>query len=173
MDKQKATVKAAEMRAWLENNEELAGALAPMVEAQLAYMETLSDETDIKNIWGSITGMLRTLGEKSPVKRGKGSSLTPEQQGVVSGVRNRIQTAFASIGEFDLIQQVFLRSTKEGQYPNVEAFADHMADKAENNMKRAIRESRWNGLLNDGALSIEPPVAETTDNAETEVGPQE
>lgn len=173
MDKQKATVKAAEMRAWLENNEELAGALAPMVEAQLAYMETLSDETDIKNIWGSITGMLRTLGEKSPVKRGKGSSLTPEQQGVVSGVRNRIQTAFASIGEFDLIQQVFLRSTKEGQYPNVEAFADHMADKAENNMKRAIRESRWNGLLNDGALSIEPPVAETTDNAETEVEPQE
>ena len=48
-----------------------------------------------------------------------------------------------------------------------------MADKAENNMKRAIREGRWDGLLNDGALSIEPPVAETTDNAETEVESQE
>ena len=104
MDKTKATVKAAELRAWLENNEEVAGALAPMVEAQLTYMETLSDEADIKNIWGSITGMLRTLGDKSPVKRGKGSSLTPEQQGVVSGVRNRIHAAFASIGEFALLQ---------------------------------------------------------------------
>ena len=40
MDKNKATVKAAELRAWLENNGEVAGALAPMVEAQLTYMET-------------------------------------------------------------------------------------------------------------------------------------
>ena len=161
------------MRAWLENNGELAGALAPMVEAQLTYMETLSDETDIKNIWGSITGMLRTLGDKSPVKRGKGSSLTPEQQGVVSGVRNHIYTAFASIGNFHFIQQVFPRSTKDGQYANVEEYAEHMADKAENNMKRAIRENRWNGLKDGDTLSIEPPTAKTTENAETEVEPQE
>lgn len=173
MDKEKATVKIAEMRAWLENNEEVAGGLAPLVEAQLTYLGTLSEESEIKNIWGSITNMLRTLGDKSPVKRGKGSSLSPEQQGVVSGVRNRIHTAFANITEFDLIQQVFIRSTKEGQYSDVEAYAEHMADKAENNMKRAIREGRWNGLLDDGMLSIEPPVAETTENAETEDEPQE
>lgn len=173
MDKAKATVRIAEMRAWLANNEEVAGGLAPLVEAQLTYLGTLSEEEDIKNIWGGITGMLRTLGDKSPIKRGKGSSLSPEQQGVVSGVRNRIHTAFANITEFDLIQQVFLRSTKDGQYADVEAYADHMADKAENNMKRAIRENRWNGLMDGDTLSIEPPTAETTENAETEVGPQE
>ena len=87
MDKEKATVRIAEMRAWLANNEEVAGGLAPLVEAQLTYLGTLSEEEDIKNIWGAITGMLRTLGDKSPIKRGKGSSLSPEQQGVVSGVR--------------------------------------------------------------------------------------
>lgn len=173
MDKAKATVRIAEMRAWLANNEEVAGGLAPLVEAQLTYLGTLSEEEDIKNIWGAITGMLRTLGDKSPIKRGKGSALSPEQQGVVSGVRNRIHNAFASIGEFDLIQQVFLRSTKDGQYPNVEAYANHMADKAENNMKRAIRENRWNGLMDGDTLSIEPPTAETTEDAGKEVKPQE
>ncbi len=170
MDKEKATVRIAEMRAWLANNEEVAGGLAPLVEAQLTYLGTLSEEEDIKNIWGAITGMLRTLGDKSPIKRGKGSSLSPEQQGVVSG---RIYNAFAHIGEFDLIQQIFLQSTKAGQYPNAEAYAEHMASKAENNMKRAIRENRWNGLMDGNTLSIEPPTAETNENAETEVGPQE
>ena len=164
MEQEKATQKVAEIQAWLEHNGETAGALAPLVSECCGLMETQTTDEDRDKVWASIRALLSTLGDKSPIKRGKGSSLNAEQMAVVSAVSNRLQTAFATITEFDLIQQVFPRSTRDGQYADVEAYADHMASKAESNMKRAIRENRWDGLMDGDSIVITPAEPKSTDD---------
>ena len=128
-----------------------------MVEMQINYL--LQQDTDEKRqkVWSAIRETLGTLGEDSPIRRGKGSSLSAEQQATVSHVATRIRSAFANIGEWELIQQVFIESTKKGQYATVEAYAEHMASKAENNMKRAIRENRFTGLMDGDSIFIQEP----------------
>lgn len=169
MDEKTAQLKANEILAWLEINREEAGALAPMVEGQCNYLLGLEDDKNRGKVWAAIREMLGTL-DNSPIRRGKGSSLSAEQQAVVSNVENRIMHAFASIGEWDLIQQIFPESTKKGQYADAQAFGEHMARKAGNNMKTAIREERFTGLFDGDSqnITITPAEPETPQDAENE-----
>lgn len=167
MDEKTAHERANEILAWLEVNGEEAGALAPMVQGQCNYLLSLDDDKNRGKVWAAIREMLGTL-DNSPIKRGKGSSLTAEQQAVVSNVENRIMHAFANIGEWDLIQQVFPESTKKGQYADAQAFGEHMARKAGNNMKTAIREERFTGLFDGDSQNITIIPAEPSQDAESE-----
>jgi len=166
MDEKTAQEKANEILAWLEVNGETAGALAPMVQGQCNYLLSLEDDKNRSKVWAAIREMLGTLDE-SPIRRGKGSSLSAEQQAVVSNVGNRVMNAFASIGEWDLIQQIFPESTKKGQYADSAAFGDHMRRKAENNMKTAIREERFTGLFDGDSQNITIEPAEPPQDAES------
>jgi len=166
MDEKTAHERANEILAWLKVNGETAGALAPMVEGQCNYLLALEDDKNRGKVWAAIREMLGTL-EESPIKRGTRSNLTAEQDAVIANIGNRIMQAFAQIGEWTLIQQVFPESTRKGQYGDVEAYADHMRRKAETNMKTAIREERFTGLFDGDSQNITITPAEPPQNAES------
>lgn len=146
------------IEAWMEQN-----AGHPLNAILTASMDMVTDETnddDRQKVYESIRALFGTV-DDSPLKKGKMPTLPAEVIVSVDSVVSDITAAYAAIGDFALIQQVFPRSTKLGQYPTVEAYAEHMGTKARNNLIKAFREDRWNGTYTDGELSVTPAEPQT------------
>jgi hypothetical protein len=90
----------------------------------------------------------------------------------VDSVIARIESAFASIGEADLILDVMhprQRGDSIGHYGSIEDWASNMAQSVERQLKLAIKENRWSGELTDGLTNMalkEPKATETEDSSE-------
>tara|TARA_R110000850_G_scaffold21286_1_gene62905 strand:- start:64 stop:582 length:519 start_codon:yes stop_codon:yes gene_type:complete len=161
MNEEKYTEKANEVLEWLKVND--AGALGPVIEATLQAGLTATTDEDRDKFWASVRSLCGTL-PKSPIRRGIQSSLTAEQMAAVDSVVNRITSAFASIGEEDLILDVFFprqRGESMGPYGDIEAFASDMGAKVKRSIKKAITDNRWDGLLTDDSLTGMVPPAPT------------
>jgi len=172
MDMQKYTEKVGEVLEWLKGND--AGALGPGIQATCEAGLTATTDEDRDKFWASIRSLCGTL-PKSPIRRGIQSSLTAEQMAAVDSVVNRIQSAFASIGEEDLILDVFFprqRGESMGPYGNIENFASDMAEKVKRSIKKAITDNRWDGLLDDNMLTGMVPPA-PTESKKTEAPSEE
>ena len=168
MDEMKYNEKANEILTWLKAND--AGALGPVIQATCEAGLTATTDEDRDKFWASIRSLCGTL-PKSPIRRGIQSSLTAEQVAAVDSVVNRIESVFASIGEEDLMLDVFFprqRGDSMGPYGNIDAFASDMAAKVKRSIKKAITENRWDGLLNDNMLTgmVPPAPSETTTKTE-------
>ena len=62
---------------------------------------------------------------------------------------NRIQNAFATISDAELILEVMLPHGKTGgAYADIEAFAKYMSMKAQRVLKAALKDNRWDGTMN-------------------------
>lgn len=164
MDKDKYETKANEILVWLNVND--AGALGPVIEATLQAGLTADTDDDRDKFWASVRSLCGTL-PNSPIRRGIQSSLTAEQSANVDSVMTRIETAFASIGEADLIIDVMhprQRGDSIGHYGSIEAWASSMAKTVERQLKAALKEGRWSGELTDGLTNMalkEPKETET------------
>jgi DnaJ-domain-containing protein 1 len=172
MDMQKYTEKVGEVLEWLKVND--AGALGPVIQATCEAGLTATTDEDRDKFWASIRSLCGTL-PKSPIRRGIQSSLTAEQVAAVDSVVNRIESAFASIGEEELMLDVFFprqRGDSMGPYGNIDAFASDMAAKVKRSIKKAITENRWDGLLDDNMLTGMVPPA-PTESKKTEVPSEE
>lgn len=172
MDMQKYTEKVGEVLEWLKVND--AGALGPVIQATCEAGLTATTDEDRDKFWASIRSLCGTL-PKSPIRRGIQSSLTAEQVAAVDSVVNRIESAFASIGEEELMLDVFFprqRGDSMGAYANIDAFASDMSAKVKRSIKKAITENRWDGLLNDNMLTGMIPPA-PTESKKTEVSSEE
>ena len=146
--------KTTALLAWLDHND--AGALAPLVEMQIEVGNNAHTDEQRGKFWEAIRATLNSLGERSPIRRGAGSSLTAEQQAVVENAVNRIYDAYAALSDFELIRVVFPQSTKMGFYPDAQAMASHMAKKASTNLRTALKQERWDGTM-EGLSTILPP----------------
>tara|TARA_R110000796_G_C14432396_1_gene421282 strand:+ start:220 stop:738 length:519 start_codon:yes stop_codon:yes gene_type:complete len=172
MDMQKYTEKVGEVLEWLKVND--AGALGPVIQATCEAGLTATTDEDRDKFWASVRSLCGTL-PKSPIRRGIQSSLTAEQVAAVDSVVNRIESAFASIGEEELMLDVFFprqRGDSMGAYANIDAFASDMSAKVKRSIKKAITENRWDGLLNDNMLTGMIPPA-PTESKKTEVSSEE
>ena len=166
MDSKKNETKANEILTWLEHND--AGALGPVIEATLQAGLTATTDEDRDKFWASVRSLCGTL-PKSPIRRGIQSNLTAEQVATVDSVTSRIENAFASIGEADLIMDIMLprqTSKRSGRYSSIEEFAADMAQSVQRKLKAAIAENRWDGSLNGDNLTGMDLPAPKADNSE-------
>ena len=164
MEKQKYEEKANEILVWLKVND--AGALGPVIEATLQAGLSAETDDDRDKFWASVRSLCGTL-PNSPIRRGIQSNLTAEQSANVDSVVSRIETAFASIGEADLILDVMhprQRGDSIGHYDSIEDWAKNMAQSVMRQLKVALKEKRWDGSLTDGLTNMalkEPKETET------------
>ncbi len=167
MDENKYNEKANEILEWLKVND--AGALGPVIEATLQAGLTATTDDDRDKFWASVRSLCGTL-PKSPIRRGIQSSLTAEQLAAVDSVATRIETAFASIGDTDIVLDVMMpRQTADsnGPYSTIEDYASDMRAKVVRVIKKAITDNRWSGLLNDDGLTgMTPPEVKVKEEAE-------
>lgn len=154
------------IRGWLDNND--AGAMKALIEMTLDAGDISESEEERDRFWESVRAICKTL-PNSPIKKGRGSTLDPQIQGCVDGVVNRIQNAFATITDAELILEVMLPHGKTGgSYENIEAFAKDMSLKAQRVLKTALKEGRWDGTMNDDGLTgMTPPVKSSNDDSES------
>tara|TARA_R110000787_G_scaffold249084_3_gene354671 strand:+ start:914 stop:1438 length:525 start_codon:yes stop_codon:yes gene_type:complete len=167
MDEMKYNEKANEILTWLKAND--AGALGPVIEATLQAGFTATTDEDRDKFWASVRSLCGTL-PKSPIRRGIQSSLTATQSANVDSVITRIELAFASIGDAELIMDVFFprqRGDSMGPYATIEDFSVDMGAKVSRALKLAIKEDRWNGELVKGLTGMTPPVPKVQATAET------
>tara|TARA_R110001599_G_scaffold5166_2_gene25968 strand:- start:23 stop:550 length:528 start_codon:yes stop_codon:yes gene_type:complete len=153
MEQQKYETKANEILTWLNAND--AGALGPVIEATLQAGMTATSDEDRDKFWASVRALCGTL-PKSPIRRGIQSSLSAEQSANVDSVTTRIENAFASIGEADLILDVMhprQRGDSIGPYDSIESWAADMASSINRKLKMALKEDRWDGSLNGDNLT--------------------
>jgi len=165
MEQEKYEMKANEILVWLNVND--AGALGPVIEATLQAGLSATTDEDRDKFWASVRSLCGTL-PNSPIRRGIQSNLTAEQSANVDSVVTRIETAFASIGEAELILDVMhprQRGDSIGHYGSIEDWAKSMAQTVMRQLKAALKEDRWNGELTDGLtnMALKEPKAETTE----------
>ena len=85
----------------------------------------------------------------------------------MDSVVSLIETAFASIGEAELILDVMhprQRGDSIGHYGSIEEWAKSMAQTVMRQLKAALKEDRWSGELTDGLTNMalkEPKETET------------
>ena len=165
MDMEKWTQRSTDIREWLKHND--AGAMATLIEQTLDAGDDSGQPEELDRFWEAVRAICKTL-PNTPIKQGRGSTLAPAIQACVDGVVNRIETAFAAIGDSDLLLEVMLPHGKTGgSYADIDAFAHDMATKAQRVLKAALKEERWNGTMtDDGLTGLTPPVKDTTDNEE-------
>jgi len=162
----KFKTKTDDIITWLSVND--VGSLSVVLEGIISQGQVEGQtEKDYENYWASIRSLCGTL-PNSPIRRGIQSSLTAEQSANVDSVIARIESAFASIGEADLILDVMhprQRGDSIGHYDSIEAWASNMAQSVERQLKLAIKENRWTGELTDGLtnMALKEPKAENTE----------
>lgn len=147
------------IEAWMEQN-----AGHPLNAILTASMDMVTEDysnEDRQKVYESIRALFGTV-DDSPLKKGKMPTLPAEVIVSVDSAVSDITAVYAAIGDFNLIQQVFPRSTKLGQYPSIEAYAEHMGAKARNNLIKAFREDRWNGEYStENGLTVTPAEPQT------------
>lgn len=165
MENDKWIMKSNEIRAWLKHND--AGAMSTVITVNLDAGDEAASDEDRNRFWEAVRALCKTL-PNSPIKKGRGSTLEPAIQACVDSVQNRVQTAFATISDSDLILEVMLPHGKTGGvYADIDAFAKDMATKAVRVLKAALKDNRWDGTMTDDELTnMTPLVKETSDNEE-------
>ena len=160
MDEDKWIERSKEIRAWLEHND--AGAMNALIEQTLNAGDVAKSDDERNRFWEAVRAICKTL-PNSPIKKGRGSTLEPAIQACVDGVVNRIQNAFATISDSELILEVMLPHGKTGgAYADIDAFSKDMAMKAQRVLKAALKDGRWNGqMTEDNLTGLTPPVKES------------
>ena len=143
VSKEKFETRAKDLEIWMEEND--IGALQPMIQAQLNYGRTLTDENDIGNIWGSIVGMCRTLPD-SPIKRGKASTLPTEVSVLIESLEKDALAAYLSLIETNDMNVLICRLGKKsnGLWENDE-FAVAMANRVKQSLVKRYNMKIWDG----------------------------
>mgnify|MGYP003638050470 FL=1 len=172
MENDKWTMKSNDIREWLKHND--AGAMSAVIAVNLDAGDLATTDEDRDRFWEAVRALCKTL-PNSPIKKGRGSTLEPAIQACVDSVQNRIQLAFATISDSDLILEVMLPHGKTGGvYADIEAFAKDMATKAVRVLKAALKEDRWDGTMTDeGLTNMTPLVKETSDNEDSDDSTEE
>ena len=167
MEQEKWITKSNEIRAWLEHND--AGAMGAVITVNLDAGDSAASDDDRNRFWEAVRALCKTL-PNSPIKKGRGSTLDPAIQAVVDSVSNRIQNAFVTISDADLLLEVMLPHGKTGgAYADIDAFSKDMAMKAQRVLKAALKDGRWNGqMTEDNLTGLTPPVKESDSESKEE-----
>jgi len=171
MEQDKWNSKSNGIRAWLEHND--AGAMGAVITVNLDAGDNAASDEDRNRFWEAVRALCKTL-PNSPIQKGRGSTLEPAIQACVDGVSNRIQDAFVTISDAELLLEVMLPHGKTGgAYADIEALAKDMATKAVRVLKAALKEERWDGTMTkDGLTGMTPPMksnsSDDEENGETD-----
>ena len=137
--------------AWLNEND--AGPYAEVLRGTLNLLQaSASDNSEAERLWAGIRAMAGGL-PNTFIKRGRGSSLSPEVQASVDSVVNAVETVFVGVFEahFDLMGQVILPHGKTGGvYASPSDMADYFGKKARRACMVALKENRWDGTVEGG-----------------------
>lgn len=164
------TSKVQTVNAWMEQND--AGSMSEVLKLQNDLLAAnVANPTEAERLWTAI----RAIGAMLPntfVKRGRGSTLSPEIQAAVDSVANAVETAFASFYEanWTLLSGIVLPHGKTGgSYATAQDAAKNDGARASRILKTALKENRWDGSAEDGMpLNLTPPMAPETEGDEEE-----
>jgi hypothetical protein len=110
---------------WSESNPEMAAPFMGSVSNILVM--GANNPQDRKNLWQSITAILRCLGDNSPVKRGRKSEIPASVTAAISGVCDPIQEALLVLFAVPHYGSVTLQRGGRAFFANAEDYAEREA----------------------------------------------
>ena len=168
MEYEKLMRKTNDIITWLENNEcHLDTVLRAIIkEAQVKGLT----EAQYANYWSSVRTMCKTLPKgQSPIRKGFASDTPMEVQAIVDSVVTRVISAFAAIGDADLMLEVLMpsRVTKDFEgYANIQELAEYHVTRVRRYLLDAYP-NRWDGKLTKNNLTgVQLPNKDTTESKE-------
>lgn len=164
------TSKVQMVNAWLKNND--AGEMGQILQMQVSLLDQNRANTEeAERLWTAI----RAIGAMLPntfVKRGRGSTLSPEIQAAVDSVVNMVETAYAAFFEANawLLDGVVVPHGKTGgAFENAAHAAKTEGARASRILKNALKDGRWAGVAENGIpVDLTPPPAAESDSTEVD-----
>lgn len=161
---------------WNNANPELA---APFMGSVANILEMgLNSPSDRKNLWQSITAILRCLGDNSPVKRGRKTEIPASVTAAIKSVCDPIRKALLVLFAVPHYGEVMLQRGGRAFFANAEDYAEHEAtlisDRLENYYRNHTNDNTdttkpaWSGKTGKGgSVSIALGVkVESTEDSE-------
>jgi len=129
-----------------------------------------AENDDMRTVyWTAVRNMGKGI-EGFPSFSGRPSeSYTPEQENNLLMVANAVRSAYASIPtEYHsmLLAVKIPHGRTGGVFADFDALVDDEVRKAENTMKTAFKDKRWNALDMDGNIPLITPTPVKADNSE-------
>jgi hypothetical protein len=118
--------------------------------------------TAVRNMGKGIEGFPSFSGRPS-------ENYTPEQEANILSVVNTLRSAYASVPtemQAVLLKVKIPHGRTGGEFADWDAMVDDEVRKAENVMKTAFKEKRWNALDMDGNIPLITPTAVKADSEE-------
>ena len=142
MEQEKFEQNIQRVSAWMDEND--AGAMGVVVQEML-HLPHESD-SDRDRIWAGIRSIVGML-PNSPIKRGRGSSLSPEQEAVLSGIQNDITAGLLNLFNSPLMSVLLRKHGKSGGdlWANAEEYAEHESARIVGDLKKRLKDGIWDG----------------------------
>lgn len=125
-------------------------------------------EKDYENYWASIRSLCGTL-PNSPIRKGIQTSVPTQVQAVVDSVMNRVQTAFAAIGDTELILDTIMpmRNTSGTKFQSADELGEYFANRVKRLLMDSYKAELWNGkLTKNNTTGLRLPVKESQEDSE-------
>lgn len=151
---------------WLSIND--VGSLSAVLEGIISQGQVEGQtEKDYENYWASIRSLCGTL-PNSPIRKGIQTSVPAQVQAVVDSVVNRLQTAFAGIGDAELVLDTIMpmRNAKGTKFQDADEFAQYFAHRASRMLMDSYKAKLWNGeLTKNNITGVQLPVKESSEDS--------
>tara|TARA_B100001093_G_C26392587_1_gene827714 strand:+ start:94 stop:591 length:498 start_codon:yes stop_codon:yes gene_type:complete len=163
MNQAKFEEKTENILVWMTEND--IGALAPLVQGQINYGRTLSEESEIEKIWAAIRSMLSTL-PNSPIKRGKAPTLPVGVSALIESLEQDAINAHSALIATENMDMLLCRLGKKsnGLWGHDE-FALAMGNRVKQSLVKRYNLGIWDGTR-EGLTSQDFNVIEGADSEE-------
>tara|TARA_R100000951_G_scaffold61462_1_gene51645 strand:+ start:238 stop:741 length:504 start_codon:yes stop_codon:yes gene_type:complete len=167
MEYMKFKTKTDDIITWLSVND--VGSLSVVLEGIISQGQVEGQtEKDYENYWASIRSLCGTL-PNSPIRKGIPTSVPAQVQAVVDSVMNRVQTAFAGIGDIELILDTVMpmRNAKGTKFQTADELGEYFANRVSRLLMDSYKAKLWNGeLTKNNTTGLELPVKESSEDSE-------
>lgn len=154
--------------AWLEREER--GDNGKAIDLSIMLGNGAENDEMRSTYWTAIRSIGSVYDDFPVARRGRESALPDEVEQNALSVKNAVHTAFAGIGNADLIIQVILPHGRTGgSYLGIEDMAANYADKAYKALLAGYKEGRWDGSLDGESMpNMTPPAVKSAKGGQEE-----
>lgn len=159
MEQEKYAKNLQKVRAWMNEND--AGAMAPVLEAQMAL--PAETEQDRDRLWQAIRAIAAML-PNSPIKKGRGSSLPVEVQTLIDAISHEYGVEMGLAWNAGDNRYLMRKHGKSGGglFANQDEVLETHAAKMASDLKRRFNDGIWDGTR-EGLHSQTFPVQEVNE----------
>lgn len=153
--------------AWLEREER--GDNGKAIDLSIMLGNGAENDEMRSTYWTAIRSIGSVYDDFPVARRGRESALPDEVEQNALSVKNAVYTAFAGIGNADLVIQVILPHGRTGgSYLGIEDMAANYADKAYKALLAGFKEGRWDGSLDGDMPNMTPPAVKSAKGGQEE-----